>query len=111
MIHCSQNILPLQAIISKTKEILSPIPVQHCWLFGSYAENIASESSDLDFIIVYKTKKKFFDRFLDFENLYSTFPVAIDILPYTPQEWQEISKRPFFSKVLKNAIQILQIYL
>ena len=56
-------------------------------LFGSLARGDISATSDIDMIIVKGTKKKFLDRL---DEIYSTLipNVALDILVYTPEEFE-----------------------
>jgi len=64
-------------------------------LFGSYAKGENDDESDIDIIVVYQTEKKFMDRL---EELYLNWslPKAVDILAYTPDEFDEMQKENFF---------------
>ncbi|PXF61987.1 MAG: hypothetical protein C4B59_01850 [Candidatus Methanogaster sp.] len=68
-------------VLKKDKEIRSIM------LFGSLARGDISATSDIDVIIVKGTKKKFLDRL---DEIYSTLipNVALDILVYTPEEFE-----------------------
>ncbi|GHV11800.1 hypothetical protein FACS1894219_03560 [Clostridia bacterium] len=70
--------------------ILSLIPVNAIYLFGSYAKDTARENSDFDICIISETEHK---RELITE-LYCGIEAdkPIDILLYTPSEWGVISK-------------------
>ena len=77
-------------------------------LFGSYAGDNWDEESDIDIIVVYRTKKKFMDRL---EELYMKWnlPKAVDILAYTPDEFADMMKDNFFIKqVVKEGIIIYE---
>ena len=56
-------------------------------LFGSLARGDISRTSDIDMIIVKGTKKRFLDRL---DEVYSALVpnVALDILVYTPEEFE-----------------------
>lgn len=56
-------------------------------LFGSRASGDHDEYSDVDVIIVYDTDKKFLDRLAELYTSWS-LPRAVDILAYTPQEFE-----------------------
>jgi len=56
-------------------------------LFGSAARGEADEWSDVDLILVVPTEKRFLDR-LEEAYLRWNLPVAVDILVYTPSEFQ-----------------------
>ena len=66
-------------------------------LFGSISKKDFDEDSDVDLIIVYDTEKRFMDRL---RELYSQWniPKAVDILAYTPTEFEMMSSNSFFVK-------------
>ena len=72
-------------------------------LFGSAARREANESSDLDFVVVKTTTQPFLDRLKE-AALLCTVPGAIDLLVYTPEEWQELQEQgsPFAERVMKE---------
>jgi len=55
-------------------------------LFGSHAHGTATESSDIDLLIVTKSNERPIDRRIRAENALADREVALDILVYTPQE-------------------------
>ncbi len=58
-------------------------------LFGSYARGDADEFSDLDIIVIKRTRKRFIERAIELGLLIKpTF--AMDILVYTPQEFKQM---------------------
>jgi predicted nucleotidyltransferase len=74
------------------QEIVStflPFKPQRIILFGSFAREDEDEESDIDLIIVYSTSKRFLARL---EELYLSWniPRGIDILAYTPEEYDEM---------------------
>lgn len=64
-------------------------------LFGSRARGDSDAGSDIDVIVVYRTDKRFLDRL---EELYLAWdvPIAIDILAYTPEEFETMRVRNDF---------------
>lgn len=64
-------------------------------LFGSMATDSSDEHSDVDLIIVYDTSKRFLDRLAE---LYMSwpFPRSVDILAYTPEEFEEMLQESYF---------------
>ena len=70
-------------------------------LFGSLARGDISTTSDIDMIIVKGTKKKFLDRL---DEIYSTLipNVALDILVYTPEEFEAMKSKNVF---VMNAVK------
>jgi len=91
--------------ITKIKELLTPIfqkcKVKKAFLFGSYAIGKETRKSDLDLMIIMDTNKRFFERYDQFDEIYSTFKgYAVDILIYTPEELEKISHRHFIKDIL-----------
>jgi predicted nucleotidyltransferase len=80
-----------QRIIS----IFTPFAPLRIILFGSFARGIADEESDLDVIVVYRTEKRFLDRL---KELYMSWdiPRAVDILAYTPEEFDQMMEENGF---------------
>ena len=70
-------------------------------LFGSLARGDISATSDIDVIIVKGTEKKFLDRL---DEIYSTLipNVALDILVYTPEEFEAMKTKNAF---VMNAVK------
>ena len=64
-------------------------------LFGSHAAGTADAESDVDLIVVYETNKRFLDRLRELYTAWN-LPKGVDILAYTPQEYEELrSSRQF----------------
>ncbi|RJQ28239.1 MAG: nucleotidyltransferase domain-containing protein [Peptococcaceae bacterium] len=70
-------------------------------LFGSFVRGRADLFTDLDLIVVLESEISFVERT---GWLYRQLVprVAVDILPYTPSEWEEVRKRPFFQKAISE---------
>lgn len=71
-------------------------------LFGSLANGKVGHASDIDLIVVKDTKERFVDRMnLFYDNF--TPSVAVDILCYSPEELEDMSKsNSFIKKALKQ---------
>ena len=69
-------------------------------LFGSITRQDWDEESDVDIIVVYNTDKPFLDRL---KELYVSWdiPKAVDILAYTPSEYDAMLVNNYF---LKHAV-------
>jgi len=70
-------------------------------LFGSMARGDARDHSDIDLIVVKDTEKRFLDRLDEF---YDDAREAMDILVYTPQEFEEMKERPFVKRALREGM-------
>jgi len=79
---------------------LKKLNVEKIILFGSLTTGNIHKASDIDIIVVQETEKRFLERI---EELYEYLKpkVAIDILVYTPDEFEEMKNwNPFIKSVL-----------
>lgn len=83
-----------------------PFDPEKIILFGSHAKDDEDQYSDIDVIIVYSTSKPFLDRL---KELYISWdiPKAIDILAYTPEEYQKMILENSFLQDAVNDGEIL----
>ncbi len=86
----------LERILNRLKEDPS---VRLVLLFGSLARGDARDHSDIDLIVVKETEKRLLDRLDEF---YDDAREAMDVLVYTPQEFEEMKERPFVKRALKE---------
>jgi uncharacterized protein len=86
----------LERIVNRLKNDPS---VRLVLLFGSLARGDARDHSDIDLIVVKETDKRFLDRLDEF---YDDAREAMDVLVYTPQEFEEMKQRPFVKMALKE---------
>jgi predicted nucleotidyltransferase len=92
----------LETLAQKIISIFEPFDPQKIILFGSLARKEWDDTSDVDLIIVYNTDKRFMERL---RELYLSWdiPRAVDILAYTPGEFQRMTKECYFVQdVVKN---------
>jgi uncharacterized protein len=77
-------------------------------LFGSLATGEVTESSDIDLLIIKKTKKRSLDRRKEVLQLVRP-QIAVDFFVYTPHEFAQAQKemRPFFVEEIKTKGQVL----
>ncbi len=94
-------------IIKKIKEFLKRKKnIREAYLFGSFARGDSSRTSDIDLIVIMDTSKPFFERYEEFSELILSLPCALDLLIYTPKEWEDIKDRLFFRAIMKEAKKI-----
>ncbi len=86
----------LERILSRLKNDPS---VRKVLLFGSLARGDARDHSDIDLIVVKETQMRYLDRLDEF---YDDAGEAMDILVYTPQEFEEMKERPFVKRALRE---------
>ncbi len=87
----------LERIISK----IDKTDIKKIILFGSLATGHVGLVSDIDLIIVKDTKERFLDRL---ESIYNEMEPnkAVDVLVYTPQEFNNMSA---WNSFLKKAVR------
>jgi len=83
------------AQLSAIPEILKVIS------FGSYAQGRRDLFTDIDLIIIMETEKDFLRRTAEMYQLLHS-DVDMDLLVYTPDEFQEMQKRGFIRHALEN---------
>ena len=82
------------------------IPIQHAFLFGSYAKGTYNEWSDIDLAVI---SDAFEGRRID--DRHKLLPVTIsvstllEVLPYRPEDFT--SADPFVREILKTGLQIV----
>ena len=81
------------------KKLKGDNSIKQVLLFGSLARGDLHIGSDIDLIVVKNTGKKFLDRLDEF---YLDASEALDILVYTPEEFEEMKERPFLKNALKE---------
>jgi len=72
-------------------------------LFGSYARNEQTSDSDLDLLIVKDTDQTFVQRQKTVRSLFDRQPLAMDILIYTPAEFEK--RRNWLNNIINIAVK------
>ncbi|MDI6784264.1 MAG: nucleotidyltransferase domain-containing protein [bacterium] len=72
-------------------------------LFGSAAKGKFREGSDIDLIVIKETRKPFWSRLKEISK-FCSHKVGMDVLVYTPKEFEYLTKSRLFFKeeVLKK---------
>ena len=71
-------------------------------LFGSAARGEMTEDSDLDILMIKRTKKPFDDRMREARSMVRT-DTPLDIIVITPEEAKSLPKKnSFFAQILKE---------
>jgi len=91
-----------QEIDSITQKLIRDYKPQKIILFGSGAKGKTGPTSDIDMLIIKKTRKRFVDRIGEVLNLVDS--TRLEPLVYTPQELQSrLASQDFFiNEVLKT---------
>ncbi len=93
----------IENLIQSLRDYFGKKNVDKVIMFGSFARDTASKRSDLDLIVIKNSEQRFFDRYDEFNDLHDVIQVPVDLLIYTPAEWETISSRRFFINVLSEA--------
>jgi predicted nucleotidyltransferase len=74
-------------------------------LFGSFARR--EPAADIDVVLIKDTTERFLDRLKAVYERWS-LPVAVDILVYTPTEWERMieEERGFILRILREGREI-----
>lgn len=69
-------------------------------LFGSAATGLIHQDGDVDLVVIKKTDRRFYDRIGDVLHILwsgeETPKIGVDVLVYTPKEFQEMSRQNCF---------------
>lgn len=81
--------------------------VERISLFGSYTRGEADLFTDLDLLVVMRTELGFVERLRKLYRLLS-LPVDVDIICYTPEEFESMRARPFLKQALKGEVVLYE---
>jgi predicted nucleotidyltransferase len=91
----------LERELERIVRILRHLSVQRIILFGSAARENITAWSDLDLIVVLDSDLPFIKRLgLLYERIQPR--VGLDLLAYTPQEFEDLRQRPFMRLALRE---------
>ena len=75
-------------------------------VFGSFANGTNSRRSDLDLVVIERNEKRFVERLTtQYLDLDETAGVPVDVLIYTPEEWERKRREPFFANAPMEVIR------
>jgi len=98
----------LAGVVAYLQEALKEYDAERAYLVGSFARGDWDDESDIDLIVVKKTGTNFIDRLLEFVKLLKPY-FAIDVLVYTPQEFDHMPNiSGFFRHAMKDAVKIYE---
>ncbi len=79
-----------EARLRRVVDALRAYEPERVYLFGSWARGEADAMSDLDLVIIKRTSEPFFDRLREVTRLLPPDSGSVDILVYTPEEFQRM---------------------
>ncbi len=88
----------------KVVECIKKYKPEKIFVFGSYVRDETDEYSDLDFVVIKKTKKRFIRRLIEVAKLIDNALGQVDVFVYTPIEFKRMIEygNPFIEQVLKE---------
>ena len=97
--------------VASILEKLKTYKPQKVIVFGSYVRGEADEYSDLDFVVIKDTEKRFLERLIEVAKVVGTEFGRVDIFVYTPEEFKMMkeSGNPFIENVVKEGREIYEI--
>lgn len=81
-----------EAELRRLLDALRPYGPDRVYLFGSWARGEEDDLSDLDLVIIKRTAAPFFDRLREVARLLPAGTGGVDILVYTPEEFQTMQQ-------------------
>lgn len=98
----------LEEAVTRVREVLPALPgVRRVSLFGSFARGRADLFTDLDVLVVRETDEPFVLRH---RSLYRALalPVDLDLICYTPEEFEALRDRPFLREILREEVVLYE---
>jgi len=84
---------PLEAVcIRQLLDALRRYRPERVYLFGSWARGEEDDLSDLDVVVIKRTSSPFFDRLREVLELLPPSTGGIDVLVYTPEEFEAMQR-------------------
>jgi predicted nucleotidyltransferase len=95
----------LDRFLAELRPLLRKHRARTAYLVGSRARGTADEHSDIDVIIVVESDRPQVERFKDYLPAIVASPVGVDLLIYTPEEFDRMrdEERPFLVHALDGA--------
>lgn len=91
----------LERELERIVQVLRDMKTQRIVLFGSLGRGEIGEWSDLDLIVVLDSELPFIKRLgLLYDRIRPR--VGLDLLAYTPREFEELRERPFMRQILQE---------
>lgn len=90
--------------VDKVVKCLMQYEPEKIIIFGSYVRDEMDEYSDLDFVVIKKTEKRFIERLIEVARLIDLDLGKVDVFVYTPEELERMIEweNPFIERVLKE---------
>jgi predicted nucleotidyltransferase len=96
---------PLEPLLAALRPLLREHGATAAYIVGSRARGTADARSDVDVVIVAPSERPPTERFEDYLPAILACPVRVDMLIYTPEEFDRMreEERPFLVHALEGA--------
>lgn len=96
---------PLEPFLAELRPLLRKQGARAAYLIGSRARGTADEHSDIDVVVVAPSDRPPVERFKDYLPAIAAASVGVDLLVYTPEEFERMleEERPFLVHALDGA--------
>ena len=98
-----------RALKTELKRVVNELKragVERIILFGSLARDDIGLASDIDLLVVQDTKKRFIERLIELYKVINP-QYTLDLLVYTPSEFNEMKENTIFVKKILNEGKLL----
>lgn len=87
-----------------TRQLIAKYDPEKIILFGSFAYGRPKENSDIDLMVIKKTRERFGLRLRQMAHIITDVPIDRDIIVYNPREWKRAlrQKNPFIAEIDKK---------
>jgi predicted nucleotidyltransferase len=100
----------LESSLKRVVTILSNVEgIRRISLVGSFARGRADRFTDLDILVVMETDLSFIDRLRMLYPLLA-LPVDLDLLCYTPDEFERMQDRPFMKHLRGKEVVLYETH-
>lgn len=96
----------LKSELIRVVEELKKAGVRRIILFGSLAKDDIGPAIDIDLLIVQETKKRFIERLIELYEIINP-RYALDLIVYTPSEFDELKEKSIFVKKILSEGKLL----
>ena len=100
-----KNMISSQAIKKISKKIAEQFQPEKIILFGSYAWGKPTAYSDVDLLVIHKSKERRLEREIKLRQSIHPAGVFVDVLSYTPEELEQsinIYRNLFLEDIVRN---------
>lgn len=98
----------LEEAVERVRRVLPSLPgVRRVSLFGSFARGRVDLFTDLDVLVVRETDEPFVERQASLYRALS-LPVDLDLICYTPEEFEALRDRPFLRGILREEVVLYE---